>query len=74
MTFIYYLAIKFPTPVGVGCVRGCQYDSRDYYNKTIRSAVKKGKLEKPKDKKIFDFDEESAREIERSFRSLRFSK
>ena len=66
--------MKFPTPVGVGCVRGCQYDSRDCYNKTIRSAVKRGKVENPRDEEMLDFDEESARETLRSFRPIRFSK
>ncbi|XP_074342268.1 uncharacterized protein LOC141679754 [Apium graveolens] len=37
---IHALSMKFPTPHGVGCVRGTQYDSRDYYNKALKAASK----------------------------------
>lgn len=33
VTSIYHLSMKFPTPKGIGCVRGCQDDSRECYNK-----------------------------------------
>ena len=35
VTSIYHMSMKFPTPKGVGCVKGCQYNSRDCYNKAI---------------------------------------
>lgn len=38
VTSIYHLSMKFPTPGGVGCVKGCQYDSRDCYNRAVRIA------------------------------------
>lgn len=31
VTSIYHLSMKFPTPGGIGVVRGCQYDSRECY-------------------------------------------
>ncbi|XP_074374821.1 uncharacterized protein LOC141715244 [Apium graveolens] len=37
---IHALSMKFPTPHGVGCVRGTQYDSRDCYNKALKAASK----------------------------------
>ena len=36
VTSIYHLSMKFPTPSGVGCIRGCQYDSRECYRKSIK--------------------------------------
>ena len=38
---IYHLTMKFPTPHGTGKIRGCQYDSRDCYNKALKIAEKK---------------------------------
>ena len=38
---IYHLTVKFPTPHGAGKIRGCQYDSRDCYNKAIKLTEKK---------------------------------
>lgn len=29
VTSIYHLSMKFPTPNGIGCIRGCQADSRE---------------------------------------------
>ncbi|XP_063935619.1 uncharacterized protein LOC135147089 [Daucus carota subsp. sativus] len=40
VTSIYHLSMKFPTPNGVGCVQGCQADSRECYSRALRSAVK----------------------------------
>ena len=57
VTSIYFLSIKFPTQVRIGCVRGCRYDSRDCYNKIIRSGVKKGKLENPRDEEMLDYSQ-----------------
>ncbi|XP_074327506.1 uncharacterized protein LOC141665419 [Apium graveolens] len=36
MTSIHHLIIKFPTPNGVGSLRGSQYKSRDYYHKVVK--------------------------------------
>ena len=40
---IYHLMVKFPTPYGTGKIRGCQYDSRDCYNKALKLAEKKSR-------------------------------
>lgn len=40
VTSIYHLSMKFPTPGGVGCVRGCQYDSRECYNRSVKGFKK----------------------------------
>ncbi|KAM6543255.1 hypothetical protein CsatB_007702 [Cannabis sativa] len=41
ITSIYHLTIKFPTPTGVGSVRGVQSDSRECYNAAVKLAEKK---------------------------------
>ena len=38
VTFIYHLCLKFPTPRGVGVIRGNQYEDRMFYTTSIRSA------------------------------------
>ena len=38
---IYQLTVKLPTPRGTRKIRGCQYDSRDCYNKAIKLDEKK---------------------------------
>lgn len=65
--------LRFPTPKGVGCVKGCQYDSMDCYNRTIKTASK-FKTDIDPDEKMLDFNEENAEETRRSFRPLRFTK
>ncbi|XP_017227902.2 uncharacterized protein LOC108203469 [Daucus carota subsp. sativus] len=70
---IYHLSMKFPTPRGVGCIKGCQYDSRDCYNRTIKTASK-FKADIDPDEEMLDFKEENAEETKRSFRPLRFTK
>lgn len=40
VTSMYHLSIKFPTPNGVGCVRGCQADSRECYSRALSPAEK----------------------------------
>ena len=44
VTSIYHLAMKFPTTKGIGEVRGCQYDSRECFNKSLKMAEKDSKL------------------------------
>ena len=51
VTSIYALTMKFPTPKGVGCVKGVQYDSRDCYNKALKAASK-GDVPIPEDMDI----------------------
>ena len=41
---IYHLTIKFPTVEGTRQVRGSQYDSREYYNKSHKLAKKEKKV------------------------------
>ncbi|XP_060968820.1 uncharacterized protein LOC133036288 [Cannabis sativa] len=41
VTSIYHLTMKFPTPAGVGSVRGVQSDSRECYNTAVKLAEKK---------------------------------
>lgn len=36
VTFIFHLAMKSPTLMRVGCVKGCQCDSREWYSKMIK--------------------------------------
>ena len=72
MTSIYHLAMKFPTPMGVGCVKGCQYDSRKCYSKVMKSAFKEIKVEDA-DEEMLDFKEENVKETSRSFRSIWFT-
>lgn len=38
VTSIYHLSMKFPTPGGIGCVQGCQSDSRECYSKALHTA------------------------------------
>ncbi|KAK1356083.1 hypothetical protein POM88_049339 [Heracleum sosnowskyi] len=67
VTSIYHLSMKFPTPDGVGCIKGCQYDSRDCYRKMIRSSYKGRKgVEDGSD--MPDFKEENAQETQAFFR------
>nr|XP_017225259.1 PREDICTED: uncharacterized protein LOC108201488 [Daucus carota subsp. sativus] len=37
ITSIYHLTLKFPTPGGVGCVKGSQYESRDCYGLSLKN-------------------------------------
>ncbi|XP_063948153.1 uncharacterized protein LOC135152236 [Daucus carota subsp. sativus] len=37
ITSIYHLTLKFPTPGGVGCVKGSQYESRDCYGRSLKN-------------------------------------
>ena len=48
ITSIYHLTMKFPTTEGTGEVRGCQYDSRECYNKSLKMAKKDSKLQRMK--------------------------
>ncbi|KAM6583079.1 hypothetical protein CsatB_010081 [Cannabis sativa] len=41
VTSIYHLTMKFPTPSGVGSVRGVQSDSRECYNAAVKLAEKR---------------------------------
>ena len=38
ITFICHLSLKFPTPNGIGCMQGCQRDSRECHVKALRTA------------------------------------
>ena len=44
VTSIHYLAMKFPTTVGIGQVQGRQWDSRKCYNKSLELAEKREEL------------------------------
>ena len=44
ITSIYHLAMKFPITKGICEVRGCQYDSRECYNKSLKMTEKDSKL------------------------------
>ena len=44
VTLIYHLTMKFPTVEGTSQVQGSQYNSREYYNKSIKLAEKEGQL------------------------------
>ena len=46
VTSIYHLIKKFPAAEGIGEVRGCQYDSREYYNKSLKMTEKDSKLKR----------------------------
>ena len=39
VTSIYHLCLKFPTPGGVGVIRGNQYEARMCYTTSVRSAA-----------------------------------
>ncbi|KAK1363262.1 hypothetical protein POM88_038823 [Heracleum sosnowskyi] len=67
VTSIYHLSMKFPTPTGVGCIKGCQYDSRDCYSRMIRSS-RKGSKGVGEDSDMSDFDQESTQETQASFK------
>nr|XP_017221509.1 PREDICTED: uncharacterized protein LOC108198257 [Daucus carota subsp. sativus] len=41
VTSIYHLTLKFPTPGGVGCVKGSQYESRDCYGRSLKNFQEK---------------------------------
>ena len=43
VTSIYHLCMKFPTPSGMGCVKGCQVDSRECYRKAMKGYRKQRK-------------------------------
>lgn len=47
VTSIYHLSMIFSTPKGIGCVKGCQYDLRDCYNKAVRIAERGTDLRLP---------------------------
>ena len=49
VTSIYHLCMKFPTPGGMGCVKGCQVDSKECYNKAMKRYRKQGKCEEEKE-------------------------
>ena len=40
ITSVYHLAMKFPTPGGVACVKGEQKEARECYNMSLRAATK----------------------------------
>ena len=44
VTSIYHLTIKFSTAERTGQVRGSQYDSREYDNKSLKHAKKEKRL------------------------------
>ncbi|KAK1400378.1 hypothetical protein POM88_010241 [Heracleum sosnowskyi] len=67
VTSIYHMSMKFPTPNGVGCIKGCQYDSRDCYSRMIRSS-RKGSKGVEEDSDMPDFDQESTQETQASFK------
>lgn len=70
LTSIHHLATKVPTPMGVGRVKDCQYDSRECYNKIVKTASKSEKYEH-NDFEMADFEEENTRETQRSIRPIR---
>ena len=43
VTSIYHLCLKFPTPGGVGVIRGNQYEARMCYTMSVKSAPAKSK-------------------------------
>ncbi|XP_063942768.1 uncharacterized protein LOC135150410 [Daucus carota subsp. sativus] len=49
VTSIYHLFMKFPTPGGIGIVRGCQYDSRECYLQSLKGFRKSRSLKEPTD-------------------------
>nr|XP_017228314.1 PREDICTED: uncharacterized protein LOC108203710 [Daucus carota subsp. sativus] len=49
VTSIYHLSMKFPTPGGIGIVRGCQYDSRECYLQSLKGFRKSRSLKEPAD-------------------------
>ena len=44
-TSIYHMCMKFPTPREMGCVKGCQLDSRECYSKAMKGYCKQRKCE-----------------------------
>ncbi|XP_074332257.1 uncharacterized protein LOC141669817 [Apium graveolens] len=46
ITSIHHLMIKFPTPNGVGSLRGSQYESRDFYHKAVKDSAGEDTREK----------------------------
>ena len=52
VTSIYHLTVKFPTSEGIGEVRGNQYNSRECYNKSLRTAKKDCRLLKMEAEKV----------------------
>ena len=44
VTSIYHLTLKFSTTEGIDKVQGCQYDSRECYNKSLKMVKKDSKL------------------------------
>lgn len=40
ITSIYHLSMKFPTHAGVGCINGCQYESRECYYRDVKGFEK----------------------------------
>ncbi|KAK1389694.1 hypothetical protein POM88_017872 [Heracleum sosnowskyi] len=67
VTSIYHMSMKFPTPNGVGCIKGCQYDSHDCYSRMIKSS-RKGSKGVGEDSDMPDFDQESMQETQVSFK------
>ena len=39
VTSIYHLCLKFPTPSGVGVIRGNRYEARTCYTTSVMSAI-----------------------------------
>ncbi|XP_074323313.1 uncharacterized protein LOC141660245 [Apium graveolens] len=42
INFIHHLTINFPTPNGVGSIKGSQYDSRECYRQAMKGFRRKG--------------------------------
>ncbi|XP_074324376.1 uncharacterized protein LOC141661291 [Apium graveolens] len=49
VTSIHHLTIKFPTPNGVGSIKGSQYDSRECYKQAMRGFRKDSRSEDASD-------------------------
>lgn len=44
---MYHLSTKFPTPGGIGVIKGCQYDSRECYLQFLKGFKKNISLKEP---------------------------
>ncbi|XP_074374423.1 uncharacterized protein LOC141714827 [Apium graveolens] len=64
ITSIHHLTIKFPTPNGVGSIKGSQYDSRECYRQAMRGFRKDSHAED-----ILDVDQEKS--IEQPIEEIR---
>ncbi|XP_074378676.1 uncharacterized protein LOC141720227 [Apium graveolens] len=65
ITSIHHLIIKFPTPNGVGSIKGSQYDSRECYRKAMRGFRKDSHNEDASD------DDDRERSIEQPIEEIR---